>query len=77
MITDSQFLTVEQVARLLHVTPTTVYRAIARGTLPAVRLSAKVVRIPAAALTALTVSTPDSTNGRATAGTGHDEGNRQ
>ncbi len=45
-----QYLTVEQAANVLGVKPRTAYEYIQAGKIPAVRLSARKTRIPAAAL---------------------------
>jgi excisionase family DNA binding protein len=42
---------VKEAARILRVSPSSIYRAVERGTLPSVRLSATgVIRIPASAI---------------------------
>jgi excisionase family DNA binding protein len=47
------YLAVKEAARLLRVSPSSIYRAVERGSLPAVRLSrAGVIRIPRSALEA-------------------------
>lgn len=48
----NQWLTVRQVAAELGVHPETVYDAIRRGNLPAVRLSRRTIRVSRAALEA-------------------------
>lgn len=53
MIPDPQqepFLTVEATARLLGLSRSAAYEAVARGTIPAIRVSAHCLRVPTAAV---------------------------
>jgi len=45
MVTEDELLTVSEAAKLLKVTPHTIYRWIGQGRLPAVRYSRRVVRL--------------------------------
>lgn len=44
------YLTVKDVARLLQVSPSMVYKLIYQGKLPVVRVGARMLRVPASAL---------------------------
>ena len=53
MTQEDELLTVAEAARLLRVTPHTIYRWISAGRLPAVRYSRRVLRIPRGELASL------------------------
>src|SRR5438552_9603057 len=52
---EDELLTVAEAARLLRVTPHTIYRWISAGRLPAVRYSRRVLRIPRGELASLSL----------------------